>query len=90
MGSNQTEDEFLSIDDAATEIGWNRVTIFQWIKTLEMETKKFLRNRKTYISRVNVDRIKQIKAKPWIAESIREEIAKEKKSGEIKPEESIA
>jgi hypothetical protein len=86
----QTKDEFLSIDDAATEIGWNRVTIFQWIKTLEMETKKFLRNRKTYISRVNVDRIKQIKAKPWIAEAIKEEIAQEKKSKEIKPEESVA
>lgn len=70
--------EFLNIDEAAEEIGWNRVTVFEWMKTLGIEKHKFLRNRRTYISIKDVNRLKQIKEKPWLAEAIKEEIAKEK------------
>lgn len=59
--------EYLSIDDAAEYIGWNRATVFEWVKTLGMEKHKFLRNRKTYLKASDVKRLKQIKEKPWTA-----------------------
>lgn len=58
---------YLSIDEAAQVIGWHRATVFAWVKTLGMKTHKFVRNRKTYLAAADVDRLKEIKAKPWMA-----------------------
>lgn len=59
--------EYLSIDEAAEYIGWNRATVFEWVKTLGMEKHKFLRNKRTYLKASDVNRLKQIKEKPWTA-----------------------
>jgi transposase len=59
--------EYLSIDDAAKYIGWNRATVFEWVKALGMKTHKFVRNRKTYLAGADVARLKEIKEKPWTA-----------------------
>jgi predicted site-specific integrase-resolvase len=59
--------EYLSIDEAAQLIGWNRATVFEWVKTLGMEKHKFLRNKKTYLKASDVARLKEIKEKPWLA-----------------------
>jgi transposase len=59
--------EFLSIDEAAEMIGWNRATVFEWVKTLGIQTHKFVRNRKTYITAADVARLQEIKEKPWTA-----------------------
>lgn len=65
----QSEDgpEYLSIDEAAQEIGWNRATVFEWVKTLGIEKHKFLRNKKTYLRASDVARLKEVKEKPWTA-----------------------
>lgn len=59
--------EYFSIDEAAEEIGWNRATVYDWMKTLNMEKHKFKRNRRTYLKASDVVRLKEIKEKPWTA-----------------------
>jgi excisionase family DNA binding protein len=59
--------EYLSIDEAARAIGWNRATVYEWVKTLRMKTYKFVRNRKTFLAASDVARLKEIKEKPWTA-----------------------
>lgn len=66
MSDEQTP-EYLSIDEAAQAIGWNRATVFEWVKTLGIQKHRFLRNKKTYISAADVARLKEIKEKPWAA-----------------------
>lgn len=67
MSDQLEEQEYLSIDQAANIIGWNRATVYEWVKTLGMRTYKFVRNRKTYLTAKDVARLKQIKEKPWLA-----------------------
>ncbi len=67
MTDDTEEKQYLSVDEAAEEIGWNRATIFDWIKALNLETHRFLRNRKTYMTVQDVERLKDIKAHPWKA-----------------------
>jgi predicted site-specific integrase-resolvase len=59
--------EYLTIDEASAEIGWNRATVYDWMKTLGMKKHKFLRNKKTYLHISDVKRLKEIKEKPWTA-----------------------
>jgi hypothetical protein len=59
--------EYLSVDEAAQAIGWNRATVFEWVKTLGIEKYKFLRNKRTYLKASDVARLKEIKEKPWTA-----------------------
>lgn len=61
------EPEYLSIDEAAQLIGWNRATVFEWVKTLGIEKHRFVRNKKTYLKASDVARLKEIKEKPWTA-----------------------
>ncbi len=75
--SEQVEgQEYLSIKDAATAIGWHRATLYGWVKRLDMKTHKFIGNRQTYLAAADIERLKEIKQKPWIA-------------GEKKPEEVL-
>lgn len=67
MGELVDGQEYLSVDEAAKFIGWNRATVFEWVKALGMEKHKFLRNRKTYLKAGDVVRLKEIKEKPWTA-----------------------
>lgn len=59
--------EFYTIDEAAEYIGWNRATVFEWVKALDIERHRFLRNKKTYLARADVEKLKEIKGKPWTA-----------------------
>ena len=67
MNDQLEEQEYLSIDEAAEAIGWNRATVYEWVKTLGMKTYKFVRNRKTFLASSDVARLKEIKEKPWAA-----------------------
>lgn len=67
MGEQSEGQEYFSVDEAAQIIGWNRATVFDWVKTLGMEKHKFLRNKKTYLKASDVARLKEIKEKPWTA-----------------------
>jgi len=67
MADDTEEQRYLSVDDVARELDWNRTTVFGWIKALNLETHRFLRNRKTYLTVQDVERLKDIKAHPWKA-----------------------
>jgi len=67
MGELVNGQEYLSVDEAAQLIGWNRATVFEWVKALGMQKHKFLRNRKTYLKASDVARLQEIKEKPWMA-----------------------
>jgi hypothetical protein len=66
-GLHMTEQEYLTITQAAAEIGWNRATVYDWMKTLGMEKHHFVRNKHTYIHITDIARLKEIKEKPWTA-----------------------
>lgn len=67
MSEEVNGQEYVSIDEAAQIIGWNRATVFEWVKELNMKKHKFRRNRKTYLKANDVARLKEIKEKPWTA-----------------------
>ena len=69
--------KFYSIDEAAEITGWNRATVFAWVKTLGMKIRRFERVKKSYLAAADVTRLKEIKEKPWTAP-------------EQKPEEPVA
>lgn len=59
--------EYLTIDEAADYVGIKRGVIYNYIGSLGIKTHKFKMDRRTYISRVDVERIKEVKEKPWLA-----------------------
>jgi len=67
MGQLVDGQEYFSVDEVAQIIGWNRATVFEWVKALGMQKYKFLRNRKTYLKASDVERLQEIKQKPWAA-----------------------
>ncbi len=67
MGEIVEGQEYLSMDEAAEAIGWNKATIYEWLGRLEMKTTKFVGNRKAFLKATEVERLKEIKAKPWTA-----------------------
>ena len=74
MVENMESPEYLSIDDAAKAIGWNRATVYKYVDELGMRKYKFRLNRKTFLVAAGVEKLKQIKEKPWIAESEEERV----------------
>lgn len=80
MTENTENQEYLSIDDAAKAIGWNRATVYKYVDELGMKKYKFRLNRKTYLAAADVEKLKQIKEKPWMAGI--EEVKAEPNSGE--------
>jgi excisionase family DNA binding protein len=67
MGETIGGQEYLSMDEAAETIGWNKATIYEWLGRLEMKTTKFVGNRKAFLKASEVERLQEIKAKPWTA-----------------------
>jgi len=61
------EQEYITLTQVAKDLAWNKATVYDWIKTLDLKTHKFVRNRNTFLHITDVDRLKEIKAKPWTA-----------------------
>lgn len=72
MTENAENREYLTIDEAAKEIGWNRATVYKYVDALGMKKHKFRLNRRTYLAAADVERLKQIKGKPWLAGEVSE------------------
>jgi excisionase family DNA binding protein len=51
--------DHLSVDDAAAELGVTKGTIWKWIRRYELPTFRFLGDRKTYLRRADVDRLRE-------------------------------
>ena len=62
------DDEYMTLTQAAEEIGIKRASIYYYIKALEIETRKFPLNKHVYIKKKDVERIKVAKTSPWKAD----------------------
>ncbi len=52
-------DEYVSVDDAASELDINRVTMWKWIKRYELQTFRFVGDRRTMIKRSDLQRFRE-------------------------------
>ena len=85
MVENMESPEYLSIDDAAKAIGWNRATVYKYVDELGMKKYKFRLNRKTYLVAADVEKLKHIKEKPWLAGIEEERAGPKSKEGAASP-----
>ena len=61
------EQEYKTISEAASEIGIARPTMYHYINILGIETKRFKLSREKFISVEDVEKIKEVRLKPWLA-----------------------
>jgi hypothetical protein len=59
------EKEFVTLDEAATQLGIKRPSLYYYLKNLEIEKHHFPWNRHAYITQSDFQRIKQTKNAPW-------------------------
>ncbi len=50
---------YVSVDDAADELGVSRATLWKWIKRYDLPTFRFLGERRTFIQREDVTKMKE-------------------------------
>ena len=59
------EKEYLTLDEAAELLGIKRATFWNYMDDLGIESHKFGRDRRRYLSREEVNRLKEYKESPW-------------------------
>ncbi len=52
-------DGYMSVDEAAEAAGVNRVTMWKWVRRYELPTFRFLGERRTFVRREDVDRLRE-------------------------------
>ena len=61
----QEDKEYLTVEEAAEGIGVTRATIYNYMSDLKIKTQKFGRTRQRYLSRDQVNLIRDYKDNPW-------------------------
>lgn len=61
--SDQNEDQFIALDDVAEQLKVTKGTLYYYIKTLKIETKKFPLDRRAYMPTADFEKIKGLKAR---------------------------
>jgi excisionase family DNA binding protein len=59
--------EYLTIEEAAEYLGFNRTTLYKYMKELDIKGVKFRLDRRAYLSQADVKRLQEVKEKPWLA-----------------------
>ncbi len=59
------EKEYVTLEEAAKYVGIKRATIYNYLKDLHIETHKFGRDRRSYISSKDAKRMREYKENPW-------------------------
>lgn len=57
--------EYFTIDEVEKIVSRNRATIYNRMKILGIKAKKFKLDKRSYITAADVERIKNVFAKPW-------------------------
>jgi hypothetical protein len=71
MEDQNVEKEFYSIDEVEKIVGKNRGTVYNRIKLLDIKKHKFPQDSRTYIAAKDVERMKIVIQKPWMAEELK-------------------
>lgn len=58
VSEQQVQPEYISLDEAGKELGIGRTSLYYSTRALSIETKKFPLDRRTYITRADLERIK--------------------------------
>lgn len=61
------QEEYISVSDAAKKVGLKRASLYYYIKELHIETHKFHLSKQAYLVPSDVERIREVMAKPWLA-----------------------
>jgi len=54
------EQEYITITQVAEDLKWNKATVYDWIKTLGIQTHRFVRNRNTFLHITDAARLKEV------------------------------
>jgi len=73
--------EFYSIDEIEKIVGKNRGTVYNRIKLLDIKKHKFPQDSRTYVAAKDVERIKIVVEKPWMAEELKKATSEENLPG---------
>jgi hypothetical protein len=71
--------EFYSIDEIEKLVSRNRGTVYNRIKLLGIQTHKFEMDRHTYVAADDVERIKKVIEKPWMAAELKKVTSEDQK-----------
>lgn len=61
--------EYMTLDQAAEQVGLKKGSLYYYIRVLSLETKKFPLNKHTFMLKSDVERIRKIKEQPWEEEA---------------------
>lgn len=61
------EKEYYTLEEVAQALERNRATVYNRMKIIDMKGHKFKGDRKTYLSAQEVETLKNVFEKPWIA-----------------------
>ena len=61
----EEEKEYLTLEEVATFTGIKRATVYNYLNDLGIETLKFGRSRRAFISFADAKRLKEYKESPW-------------------------
>src|SRR5262249_5883833 len=64
------EKDFYSIEEISGIVDRNRGTVYNRIKLLNVQTHKFPMDRRTYVAAADVQKIKTVIEKPWMAKEL--------------------
>jgi excisionase family DNA binding protein len=59
--------DYLTYEEAAEYIGCKRSTLYSLVSDMGITTHKFKYDKRRYLTRADVERIKEIREKPWLA-----------------------
>jgi len=62
------EKEYVTLQEAATQLGIKRASLYYYLKKMKIEPRSFSLNRHAFISQADFQRIKNVKESPWKAE----------------------
>lgn len=62
--------DFYSIEEVSEIVSRNRGTVYNRIKLLGIQTHKFPMDRRTYVAAADVEKIKTVIEKPWMAKEL--------------------
>lgn len=58
---SEQEEQFITLDDVAEQLKVTKGTLYYYIKTLKIETKKFPLDRRAYMPMADFEKIKELK-----------------------------